>query len=48
MKIVISILLVVIGLIVGFVLNIILNSVRENNANKRIETIIPIITFNIV
>ena len=40
MKIVISILLVVIGLIVGFVLNIILNSVRENNANKRIETII--------
>ncbi len=40
MKIVISILLVVIGLIVGFVLNILLNSVRENNANKRIETII--------
>ena len=40
MKIIISILLVVIGLIVGFVLNIILNSIRENNANKRIETII--------
>lgn len=37
---VISILLVVIGLIVGFILNIILNSFRENNANKRVDSIL--------
>ena len=40
MDIIISILLVVIGLIVGFVLNIIFNSIRENNTNKRIESLI--------
>ena len=36
----ISILLVVIGLIVGFVGNLIFNSMRESNANKRVENII--------
>jgi len=40
MDILISILLVIIGLIVGFILNVIFNSMRENNANKRVESII--------
>ena len=40
MDIVISILLIIIGLIVGFVLNIIINSLRENNANKKVDAII--------
>lgn len=40
MDIVISILLVIIGLIVGFVLNVIFNSLRENNANKKVDAII--------
>ena len=40
MDILISILLVIIGLIVGFIFNTIFNSMRENNANKRIEAII--------
>ena len=40
MDILISILLVIIGLIVGFILNTVFNSMRENNANKRIEAII--------
>ncbi len=39
MDIIISILLIIIGLIGGFVLNIIFNSLRENNANRRIESI---------
>ena len=37
---VISILLVVIGLIGGFVVNLILNSFRENNANRKVESIL--------
>ena len=40
MDIVISILLVIIGLIVGFILNVIFNSLRENNANKKVDAII--------
>ena len=36
----ISILLVVIGLIVGYVMNLVFNSMRESNANKRVETIL--------
>jgi len=40
MDIVISILLVIIGLIIGFVLNMIINSLREANANKKVEAII--------
>lgn len=37
---VISILLAIGGLVVGFVGNVILNSFKENNANKRVETIL--------
>ena len=37
---VISILLAIVGVVVGFVLNIILNSFKENNANKRVESIL--------
>ena len=40
MNIVISILLVIVGLIGGLVFTTIFNSLRENNANKRIEAII--------
>lgn len=40
MDIVISILLVVIGLIVGFVLSLVWNSMRENNVNKRIDSLL--------
>ena len=40
MDLVISILLVIIGLIVGFILNVIINSLRENNANKKVDIII--------
>lgn len=35
-----SILLVVIGLVVGFVVNLIVNSFRENNANKKADSIL--------
>ena len=37
MDIVISILLVIFGLIGGFVFTTIFNSLRENNANKKVE-----------
>lgn len=40
MDIVISILLVIFGLIGGFVFTTIFNSLRENNANKKVEAII--------
>ncbi len=40
MSILISILLVIVGLIGGFIFTTIFNSLRENNANKRIEAII--------
>ena len=39
MDILISILLVIIGLIGGFVFTTVFNSLRENNVNKRIETL---------
>ena len=39
MDIIISILLIIVGLIGGFVLNIVVNSLRENNTNKKIESI---------
>lgn len=40
MDILISILLVIFGLIGGFIFTVIFNSLRENNANKRVEVII--------
>lgn len=40
MDIVISILLVIVGLITGFVLNVIFNSMREANANRKVEAIL--------
>ena len=40
MDIVISILLVIVGLIIGWFLNVIFNSLRENNANKKVDAII--------
>ena len=40
MDIVISILLVVVGLFVGFVICLVFNSMRENNANKKVEAIL--------
>ena len=35
-----SILLVVIGLVIGFIVNLIVNSFRENNANKKADSIL--------
>ena len=37
---VISILLVIVGLVVGFLVNLFLGSFRENNANKKVESIL--------
>ena len=39
-NIMISILLIIVGLIIGFILNIIFNSLREKNADRKVENIL--------